>query len=89
MKKFWNELKIYERICVFVGIICTTLIVALFLTSKGAIETVMPPVLCIGMVEFAAGGIYIWRRSKKKAVRSFGGVLIAGIMLFALIMGWL
>lgn len=89
MKKFWNGLKIYERICLLLGIICTALIIALFLTSSSSIEAVMPSVLCVGMVEFAAGGVFVWRKSKVNAVRAFTGVLICAMILFALAMGWL
>lgn len=89
MKAFWKELKIYERICFIAGIICTTLIAVLLLTSKGAIETVMPTVLCVGMIEFVAGGFFAWRNNKANAVRAFLGALITGIILVAFVMGWL
>lgn len=68
IKKSWSKLAINEKVGLIASGVCLVIMLALLLSARDAIEKVLPYVLIVGALQFVAGAVFIWRRSKRDAL---------------------
>lgn len=85
IKKSWSKLAINEKVGLIASVVCLAVMLALLLSSRDAIEKVLPYVLAVGALQFVAGAIFIWRRNKRNAL-IFGIGMPIMVIAFLVIM---
>lgn len=85
LKELWLKFSLREKICLIVGALGSLAIVALLLSSAGAVEKVLPYVLAVGAIESVAAAGFFWDRDKKRAIcMGVGGAALCIAMLLML-----
>lgn len=67
-KESWSKFAINEKIGLIAAAICTLAMLALLLSARDAIETVLPYVFIAGAFECVAGAVFIWNKNKRQAI---------------------
>lgn len=68
IKKSWSNLAKNERIGLITGTVCSLVIVCLCLAAREAINKVLPYVMAVGIVLFAAEALFFWNRNRRHAL---------------------
>ena len=68
LKETWSKFAINEKIGLIAAGVCTLVMLALMLSARDAIETVLPYVFIVGAFECVAAAAFIWRKNKRQAI---------------------
>lgn len=68
LKETWSKFAINEKIGLIAAGVCTLVMLALLLSARDAIETVLPFVFIAGAFECVAGAVFIWNKNKRQAI---------------------
>lgn len=68
LKETWSKFAINEKIGLIMGVVCSLIIVCLCLVGRDAINKVLPYVMAVGIVLFAAEALFFWNRNRRHAL---------------------